>query len=152
MTFPLVACCSVRVRNNLDTFKPEYIIPQLLLQWIRNNDQIDGIRYKSTHLDKNLYKQKGKLSNLVLPVKENKNTGHCNKLKSMFKMTEVTSWQLYQFAIGGMVFLESSQEKKVIDDKLPKLEIVKGRKYPYSYSVIGKLEKYIDGMKTETMK
>jgi|TARA_B110000902_G_scaffold86485_1_gene102632 hypothetical protein len=152
MTFPLVACCSVKAKNSSDTFKPEYIIPQLLLQWVRNNDRLDGIKYKSTHINANLYKKEGKLSNLVLPVKQNKNSGHCNKLKSMFKMTEVTSWQLYQFAVGGMIFMRNSEENKLIDDKLPKIEFVKGRKHPYSYSVIGKLEQYTDEMNTNRMK
>lgn len=29
--WPLMAACSVRVKNTTNTFKPEYIIPQLLL-------------------------------------------------------------------------------------------------------------------------
>ncbi|MCP4180319.1 MAG: hypothetical protein GY756_21355 [bacterium] len=30
MTWPLIACCSIKVKGYSDTFKPEYIIPQLL--------------------------------------------------------------------------------------------------------------------------
>lgn len=149
MTFPLVACCSVKVKDYSDTFKPEYIIPQLLLQWVRNNDRIDGIRYKSTHIDPELYKQEGELFNLVLPVKEYKNMGHCNQLKSMFQMTEVTSWQMYQIALGGQLILRSFEESERLNERLPKLELIKGRKYPYSSSILGKLEMFINEMNTE---
>lgn len=152
MTFPLIACCSVKVKNYSDTFKPEYIVPQLLLQWVRNNDEIDGIRYKSTHIDPILYKQKGEIFNVVLPVRENKNTGHCSQLKSIFKMTEVTSWQMYELALGGITFLFSKSENEKYNRKLPKLEFIKGRRSPYSHSILGRLEQYIDGMKTETIK
>src|SRR5690606_36080601 len=104
MLFPLIACCSVKVKNPEDTFKPEYIIPQLLLQWVRNNDRIDGIKYKSTHLTPELYKQEGELSNLVIPVKSNQAKGYCKHSKSLFEMTEVVSWQLHEYALGGQFF------------------------------------------------
>ncbi|MFW1494652.1 hypothetical protein ACEV9S_24505, partial [Vibrio parahaemolyticus] len=51
MTWPLIAACSIRVKNPSDNFKPEYIIPQLLLQWARDYKSIDGIRYTSTHIE-----------------------------------------------------------------------------------------------------
>ncbi|NVO11999.1 MAG: RES domain-containing protein [Bacteroidales bacterium] len=152
MTWPLIACCSVKVKNINDTFKPEYIIPQLLLQWVRDNDRIDGISYKSTHIEPQLYKQEGELSNLVLPVKENREKGHCSKLKSKFEMTEVVSWQLYQYALGGQLFEDTFDGNRVIDAKLPLLELIKGRKYPYGYSILGNLEKYLDGMNTKKIK
>lgn len=148
MLFPLIACCSVKVKNPKDTFKPEYIIPQLLLQWVRNNDRIDGIKYKSTHLSSELYKQDGELSNIVIPVKTNQVKGHCKHLKSLFEMTEVVSWQLHEYALGGQVFLFNRGEFDLIDRKLPNLELIKGTTYPYSYSVLGKLEYYLDRMPT----
>lgn len=48
--WPLIAACSIKVKHREDSFKPEYIVPQLLLQWIRNNQEIDGIRFSSTHI------------------------------------------------------------------------------------------------------
>lgn len=149
MLFPLIACCSVKVKNPEDTFKPEYIIPQLLLQWVRNNDRIDGIKYKSTHLTSELYKQEGELSNLVIPVKNNQAKGYCKHSKSLFEMTEVVSWQLHEYALGGQFFSFNREELKSIDDKLPKLEFIKGATYPYSYSILGKLEYYLDCMPTK---
>lgn len=53
--YPLIAACSFIRVNKKDPFAPEYIIPQLLMQWVRNeieksNDkdtQLVGIRYFS---------------------------------------------------------------------------------------------------------
>lgn len=54
--YPLIAACSYIRVNKKDPFAPEYIIPQLLMQWARNEirlqtkddcDQVVGIRYFS---------------------------------------------------------------------------------------------------------
>lgn len=152
MTFPLIACCSVKVKDYSNTFKPEYIIPQLLLQWIRQNDQLDGIRYNSTHISKRIYKVQGEYANIVIPVKKNAHTGHCKQLKSMFKMTETISAQLHQFALGGQIFLHSREHWKILDSRVPEVEIIKGRSLPYSFSVLGSIEGYLDGMPTSNFK
>lgn len=149
MTWPLIACCSVKVKDYTDVFRPEYIIPQLLLQWVRDNDEIDGIMYKSNHIEPYLYKESGELYNIVLPVKEISQDKHCNKLKQIFEMTEVVSWQLHEYAIGGQEFVGPSPNENPINKKLPDLELIKGRKYPYSYSILGQLESFLDGMPTK---
>lgn len=54
--YPLIASCSYIRTNKSDPFAAEYIIPQLLMQWVRNEigtnkgdeyDQLVGIRYFS---------------------------------------------------------------------------------------------------------
>lgn len=54
--YPLIASCSYIRTNKNDPFAAEYIIPQLLMQWVRNEigsnsndeyDQLVGIRYFS---------------------------------------------------------------------------------------------------------
>jgi hypothetical protein len=145
MTFPLIMCCSVKVKDTSDTFKPEYIIPQLLLQWIRNNDEIlDGIQYKSTHITSKFFNENSELINIVLPVKTSNKNGICKKLASYFESSEVISWNLYQFARGGQTFLYNSKDSEIVNKKIPKLEIIEGKKYPYFYSTLGKLEYYLE--------
>lgn len=149
MTWPLIAACSIKVKDYIDTFKPEYIIPQLLLQWVRNTGDIDGIKYNSTHIDKTELIGKGELYNLVLPVKENKDEGYCNHLMELFEITETISKQLLEYSTGGQTFLYTKAELDKINQKIPSLEIIKGRKFPYSYSVLGHMELILDGMKTK---
>ena len=147
MTWPLVAACSIKVKDYSDSFRPEYIIPQLLLQWIRQNKELDGIKYNSTHIETGLLKSTGDLYNLVLPVKENKDEGYCTHLVNTFEVTETISWQLLEYAIGGQAFIGDGGN--AINKKIPTIEIIKGRKYPYSYSALGNMEGYLDGMPTK---
>lgn len=46
-TYPLRAACSVVVEHPDGKFKEEYILPQLLLQWVVNDTDLDGISYES---------------------------------------------------------------------------------------------------------
>lgn len=152
MTFPLIMCCSVKVKDTTDTFKPEYIIPQLLLQWIRNNDVLDGIQYKSTHVTSKVFNENTELTNIVLPVKTSEKSGICKKLVEFFESTEVISWNLYQFALGGQIFLYSDKDEEIVNSKIPNLEIIEGKKYPYFYSTLGKLEYFLEIIETEIIK
>ncbi|MGE8206037.1 hypothetical protein ACQKP0_15955 [Heyndrickxia sp. NPDC080065] len=97
--WPLIAACSIHVKNKEAPFKPEYIIPQLLLQWVRNSNQFDCIRYFSVHTETNL--DNHFLSfNYVFPVKSSNEKGYCKELIKLFKMTEPISTQ-YMFTIIG---------------------------------------------------
>lgn len=149
MTWPLIACCSIKVNDYSDPFKPQYIIPQLLTQWIRNNQELDGIKYNSTHIISNDIETVGELYNIVLPVKDNKDKGFCDHLINMFEISETISQQLIDFKSGGMTFLESEKEIKKISDKIPSIEFIRGSRTPYGYSILGKLERELDKMKTK---
>lgn len=47
--YPLIMACNLKVKEKDEPFKPEYIIPQLLVQTIRLHSQnLDGITYTST--------------------------------------------------------------------------------------------------------
>ena len=89
--FPLIMSCSIINRENNRVFKEEYIIPQLLLEWVRNKNVINGIEYFSLslpeyELDQRLYR------NYVFPAKQQKVTGQCNFLSSIFEFTDPISW------------------------------------------------------------
>lgn len=45
ITHSLRAACSVQVSNRDNAFIQEYIIPQLLLLWVRKNNNFDGILF-----------------------------------------------------------------------------------------------------------
>ncbi|WP_316818699.1 RES domain-containing protein [Pedobacter nyackensis] len=147
--WPLIAACSIRVANPSDSFKPEYIIPQMLLQWIRNNGEIDGIIYASTNINLKTGKALKNLYNVVLPVKDNKDQGLCSALTKKFHMTPSVSRQLLHASASAGITIRSRAENQRIDDKIPVLEIIKGHKSNYSSSELGKLEMVLDSMKTE---
>ena len=147
MTWPLVFLSSVSVRSYGDYFKPEYIIPQLLLQWVRENEEIDGLAYQTTHIDFSSTLSQGEFLNVVLPVKENKIRGLCSSLKQKFVMTESTSIQLNQSATSGATFFSGNTVG--LNDKIQKIELIKGRASPYDISTFGELEGILLSMDTK---
>lgn len=93
----LIACNYLKGRENT-SFAPEYIIPNLLMQWIgrRAKSPIAGIAYHSTKMPKS---RSGKYSvNVVLPPKATYKQSilneFCPKLSSYFEFTTPISWQV----------------------------------------------------------
>jgi hypothetical protein len=85
--WPLIFCCSIKVLNTDATFKPEYIIPQYLLDWVRQNKRLNAIKYFSVKTHLNQDNDYSKFVNIVFPVQEIKDTGYCSHLSSSFAYT-----------------------------------------------------------------
>ena len=95
---PLIIASDFIVANPKDPFKPEYIIPELIMecliryrQEILNDDIVLGIKYKSTHSkSENLYfsatkkEYENKFYNYVFPPIEINDKEHCEKLLNAF--------------------------------------------------------------------
>ena len=99
--WPLLAACSIKPESRSAPFFPEYVVSQLLLQWVAQEDSLDGIRYFSTRTP-----SKGPHvlahSNCVFPVKTIGVKGHCSKLKEKFALIEPLSWEmLTAIRLGG---------------------------------------------------
>lgn len=73
ISYPLVISCSMKVKDKSVNFVEEYIMPQLLMQWIRSSEIIDGVIYKSS-LYTNLVEGLG-AKNIALPVKKYREDG-----------------------------------------------------------------------------
>jgi hypothetical protein len=68
--WPLIAACHVRVFQTEENFKPEYIIPQLVTQYVSEENRYDGIIYFSTK-DTDSGVLAKDCRNIVLPAKAN---------------------------------------------------------------------------------
>ncbi len=91
LLYPLIASCSMKVRANHrnNKFKSEYIIPQLLLEYVRkNSSSIDGIKYRSTRVEDD----KASAWNYAIPPKQVQELGYCSSLKSLFSISEVENF------------------------------------------------------------
>ena len=84
--WPLIAACSIRVDINVND-KQEYIIPQLLMNWILDCTDCDGIRYFSSKMDK-YYREAKPGVNFAFPATINASKGYCDKLAKKFILTE----------------------------------------------------------------
>ena len=151
MVWPLAAACSVKVKNSMDTFKPEYIIPQLLLQWT-NDDLIDGIMYSSTHIDRTKKQHSGKFYNIVLPVKPTQtDTGYCQTLCDLFRSTSVLPMHLRQFIASTSRLPGQETISTAVSSDIESIEIIDGIQSPYKDTLFGMLEHSLNGMPIEAI-
>lgn len=94
---PLIISCSIKVVDPDDTFKPEYIISQIVLQIIiknRSKNNIYGVIFSSTQKNPEFdFADNSLLDNYAIPVIENKPLGLCPKLSQMFKITAPTCYE-----------------------------------------------------------
>ncbi|WP_263353290.1 hypothetical protein [Acidicapsa acidisoli] len=96
--WPLLAACSMEVqhRGTSSTFIEEYIVPQLLLQWLRDEAfQIDGIRYFSMRVHQTAEAPRLAI-NYVFPVRTDSSSGHCGQLKKRFTLTPPIPWNILE--------------------------------------------------------
>ena len=143
--FPLILTCSVKVKYKFGSFKPEYIIPQFLMQYISTKEDIDGLKYMSTKVD---YKNLGNVPayNYVFPVKDIKNKGYCNILKDTFFLTEPTSIEientLFNPEYTGVVYLDN-------ENYIPEMTIslAEGDTRDYKKTSFGRIERKLKNSK-----
>lgn len=84
LLFPLIVACSLRKIYTKALFNPEYIVPNLLTEWIMKDHKFAGIRYHTTKF-RNFGRNKGVGLNYVFPPKKVEYTDegyndHLNKL------------------------------------------------------------------------
>lgn len=145
MKWPLIAACSIKVKEPQGTFKPEYIFPQFLLQWVTQNKRIDGIKYFSVEAHVSAKIDHSKLVNYALPVKTFGTKGLCASLVDSFSLTEPISWEMLTTSNPEIFNHDNAKLKRVIhrlgqDSLLGQLELVKGKKVSYWHTVFGKME------------
>lgn len=118
---PLIFLCSTRIsedsrekvatvepqeienRESKICFRPDYIIPQLLLEYILDKtvwreEPVIGIQYYSVKED--FYSQwlhgdihgLEKKKNIVIPVRTSANMGHCKELEAIFRVGQITQY------------------------------------------------------------
>lgn len=133
--FPLFIACSVRTKE-AGTFKPEYIIPQLLLQYITQDEEVDGIMFPSTKVDYTKIDGVGAY-NYVFPVKKTAKAGFCSDLVTNFQMTEPTSIELETLlSYANPVIRDSSFVNPIPGN----LSLFEGENHLYLRTAFGRLE------------
>ena len=106
ITYPLAAACSVKVKDRGNKYVEEYIFPQLFMSWIRERDDIDGVRYKSS-LNSTLVQGMGAI-NVALPVKKFRNDGLDEQLTAKIGVSDIgyldvnKDFQKYQNALDDL--------------------------------------------------
>lgn len=107
MMYPLVLACSFVNQSGDTPFKQEYIIPQMLMQWVfRNSEKLQGIAY-FTCTDLNNMTSRWCAYNLVIPALQPfDEKGYSKKLRERF------CWTTPQFYESPLVNKESSEKDR----------------------------------------
>ena len=109
VSYPLMFACSIVNQNGNSAFKSEYIIPQMLTQWVyRHYDAIKGICYFSCYDADDNYIYNG--YNVVIPAKNIDNRNGLSKdLRAKFKVTKP---KLFEHRLTDMEIKAVSNYKK----------------------------------------
>jgi hypothetical protein len=146
--FPLHAVCTVKTKNEESIFKPEYIFPQLLMQWV-HDENIDMIEYMSTQIT---YEQITKKSffqfhNIAIPAQCFQKDGQCEILKSKINLTETITWQEIAICFPNILILQNTLKDSMnfyrLKRGLLEIELIKGKSTKYDSTIFGILEDYL---------
>lgn len=145
MRWPLIAACSIKVKKEDGAFKPEYIFPQFLLQWVTHNKNFDGIKYFSVEANMIDNFNYSKLINYAIPVKTVATSGYCKELKQSFSLTNPVSWELLTIINPEVTKHDQEKFSKNIyklgfDTTGSIFKLIDGKPMLYPHTIFGKLE------------
>ncbi|MCM1301500.1 MAG: RES family NAD+ phosphorylase [Bacteroides cellulosilyticus] len=148
LRLPLIIACQIKVKQDNAAFKPEYIIPQMLIEMIicnnRNElengknktDLIWGILYSSTHKDRDFPDGRKHLENIAIPVIESdKVAGYCDVLASLFHISAPLCYQSESLKMNVNLTPQTSEIQKHIKCMETKIrEVETYQQLPYTYA------------------
>lgn len=156
--WPIMAACSIVVKNERDPFKPEYIFPQFMLQYLL--EEIDdkdciGIKYisiKAGKVSKKQYESDYRTyTNYVLPIRTSDATanGFCEFLEKEFSVVRNYSGRELQVLTdsireSGIEWRELEDEKKKHPLDEAKLFGTNDIPYLYSKSIFRRIETVLE--------
>lgn len=111
--WPLIMACNYTKKDDTAKFIQEYVIPNLLMQWIsrKTHSMIVGVAYFSTKIPKSRISYRS--INVVFPPKityeQTIKQNFCPKLSSFFSFTPPVSWQVLK-TLDHTAVTENSQE------------------------------------------
>ena len=92
-SLPLIIACSVEVEYPDDPYKPEYVIPQIVMLALVNHEKYQGCSFTSTKKIDNFDWPDDLLCNIAMPVKCVNDTGLCPKLTESFLISDSINYK-----------------------------------------------------------
>ena len=144
--WPLDLACAIPRKEGNAIFHPEYIIPQLLLQWMIQDGSYDALCYRSVRIPDDDITDDWRMNlNFVFPPKAVKSKGYSKHLQDLFVFTDPISWEL-AIALNDDPQLSQDFDKGILrhDEYLKMKDAcfapVKGKAHRYVASDFGKAE------------
>lgn len=156
--WPIMAACSISVKNEDDSFKPEYIFPQFMLQYLLeeiDDEECIGIKYisiKAGKISKKQYESDYRTyTNYVIPIRtyfEN-GDGFCSFLEDEFGVVRNYSGRELQVLTdsireSGTMWIDFEEDMEKYPLKETKLYGTNNMSYLYSKSIFYRIETVLE--------
>lgn len=105
--------CGLKVKIKEDSFKPEYVIPQLLFQIVTQYSDLAGISYTSTRYDDPNFKDMQQRNFVMIIRNTVADQGYSKELGKLFNMTDTTSPQSGEISISVEHRLKKMEHKSL---------------------------------------
>lgn len=141
-SLPLIIACSVEVEYPDDPFKPEYIIPQIVMMALVNHEKYQGCTFTSTKRIDNFDWPDDLLCNIAMPVKCVNKTGLCPKLTDCFLVSDSFNYkyEVLKCNIASVRIVREADFNEIFNDG-PHIEPTAYE--DYEGSVFGQMEKIL---------
>lgn len=149
--FPLLAACSFTSKMESKNFADKYVIPQLLMTWVLQDEDIIGIRYTSNAF----YEKIGNFNsyNIAIPARYPFDTkGYSKELKRIFNVNTKASIPIQKIDFQKK-FNETygAQIQEIFAYKRTLREIIRNKRYPTFlegyYAICNVIEANVEGLK-----
>ncbi|WP_082338043.1 hypothetical protein [Roseivirga seohaensis] len=142
--WPLIMACSIMVANRDSTFKPEYILPQIVYQWSKieyriGGEKIVGVQYPSSKFQTSK-NNVGAFFNVAIPIIESADQGYCNALRRMFRLKHPL---LFSDVLEYAIEPKYLTAKKVM---------IKGQQVDFMDTDFAKIEHYLNSCESYFLK
>lgn len=141
-SLPLIIACSVEVEYPDDPYKPEYVIPQIVMLALVNHEKYQGCSFTSTKKIDNFDWPDDLLCNIAMPVKCVNETGLCPRLTDSFLISDSINYK-YEVLKCNIAPVRSASEAdlKEIMGEGPHVELTPYE--DYEGSIFGQMEKIL---------
>lgn len=143
--WPLLLACSIKTAYSKSPFKVEYIIPQMIFQWIRirfsfgdKQKKVFGVCYTPTKCSNHSNNRMIDNYNIAIPIKTPQKSGYCKDLTQFFLISKPITLQE-----GLIVDYDNPNKNYEIE--------IHGVKYKYNKTSFGKIENYIDTLPLQAL-
>lgn len=137
-TLPLVIACSIEVQYVEDPFKPEYVLPQIVMLALADSPRFMGCIFTSSKTTPNFEWPDDLLWNIAMPVICVKDNGLCPKLSNLFVITDAINYR-YEVIKCNVASLRHANENDI--EEIFGVPHVEETAYEnYQGSIFGQLE------------
>ena len=142
LMWPLIFASSVKVKYRNSIFRPEYLLPHLILEWVKQNPQYDGIKYlstKTTLLTPKSIQQITNFYNCVVPVKNISGKEYSEELSNSISWTEPINYNILKLL--NALPIQKYRENEITNDITSRFN-----NYRYDFTIFGQIEKILLSM------